>query len=88
MIGAAEASEELLERLEGDGCLIADGLDGAIVGISYGPDGSRVVYDIERCVAVVMERDGMDFEEAREFLEFNTFCAWVGPRSPIYIESF
>ena len=70
---------------ETDELLVAEGFDGAIVGVTHGPDGGRVVYNAEACVAIVMERDGMSWEEAQEFLEHNTFCAYVGPQSPLYI---
>ncbi len=67
------------------GLLIADGLDKALVGVTHGPDGGRAVYDAEKCVEVLMERDGMELVEAREFLEFNTFHTYKGPESPVFV---
>jgi len=32
-----------------------------------------------------MNRDGMDEDEAREFLDFNTFGAWMGPGTPLFM---
>jgi hypothetical protein len=71
----AEINEELL---------IADGFDDAIIGVSE--DGNHVVYDSGKMVGILVERDGMTYEEAREFLEFNTFCAYVGEHTPQYVD--
>jgi len=68
-----------------DGLVVAEGLDKALVGVTHGPDGGRAVYDVEKCVQVLVERDGMDMAEAREFLDFNTFCAYFGPGSPLFV---
>ena len=32
-----------------------------------------------------MKNDDMNFEDAVEFLEFNTWQAWMGEGTPIYI---
>lgn len=67
--------------------LLADGLDDAVIGVGRRcgqPD--LVVYSIERCVQILVERDGMDEEEAREFLEFNTFGGWFGDSTPVWVE--
>jgi hypothetical protein len=45
-----------------------------------------VVYDYDKCVAVLVKRDGMSDEEADEFLGFNTLGAYVGPNGPVYIK--
>ena len=67
--------------------LLADGLDDAVIGVGRRcgqPD--LVVYSIERCVQILVERDGMDEEEAREFLEFNAFGGWFGDSTPVWVE--
>jgi len=43
------------------------------------------VYDLDECVEILVRRDGMTHEEASEFLEFNTTCAYVGPYTPLFI---
>jgi len=67
-----------------EGLLFADGLDGAIIGID--PVSFRVVYSRSKAISI-MARD-MGEEEAAEFLEFNTFNAWMGERTPIWVEDF
>ena len=65
--------------------LKADGFDEAIVGICK--DSERIVYDKEKMIQVLIDRDGMTWEDAIEYLEFNTFCAYVGEHTPIYLDS-
>lgn len=66
--------------------LFADGYDDALVGIARRcgqPD--LAVYDYNLGVKVLMERDGMTWEEAVEFIEYNTVGAWFGPNTPIWL---
>ena len=61
-------------------------IDEAILGVcrAFGQP-SRVAYSVERMVAV-LERDGLEREEALEYLEFNVFGAWVGPYTPVFVD--
>lgn len=43
------------------------------------------MYDYEAMVRVLETRDGMDYDEAVEFLEFNTLGAYVGPTTPVVL---
>ena len=45
---------------------------GAIVGVS---EDGRVIYDYEKMAQCLMETDGLDYEEATEFIDFNTLGA-------------
>lgn len=65
--------------------LFADNLDGAIIG--FDPNLWKVVYSRNICINLMME-DGMDSEEALEYLEYNTFNAYVGENTPIWVEDF
>lgn len=44
-----------------------------------------MVYDAEVIRENLMYRDGMDFQEAREFIEYNIESAYVGPDTPIIV---
>jgi len=67
--------------------IVADGLEDAAIGYTMNHHSAPVVvYDYDRCVAVLVRRDGMSEEEADEFLGFNTLGAYVGPNGPIYIK--
>ena len=66
--------------------MLADGFEAAIVGVAEGCGRSpAVVYDREKCVAILMERDGMDRDEAEEFFDFNVSGAYVGPGTPVFL---
>ena len=66
--------------------LTADGFDDAIIGIGERcGQPSLVAYDRDKCIQVLMDRDGMDYEEAVEFFDFNVAGAWVGENTPMFI---
>ena len=66
--------------------LTADGFDDAIIGIGERcGQPSLVAYDRDKCIQVLMDRDGMDYEEAVEFFDFNVAGAWMGENTPIFI---
>ena len=64
----------------------ADGFDDAFIGIAerFGQP-PVVAYDREKCIQILMERDGMDYEGAEEFFSFNVIGAWVGDSTPIFV---
>ena len=66
--------------------LMADGFEEAVIGVAERcSKPSLVVYDAQKCVEILMERDGMDEEEAREFFDFNTIGAWMGENTPLFL---
>ena len=66
--------------------MLADGFDEAILGmcIQFGSE-PVVAYDFNKCVKIVMERDGMEREEAIYFINFNVVVAYVGLSTPVFI---
>ena len=56
--------------------------DGSIVGVTT--DG-RVVYDYDKMVEELMEDEGWSYEEAAEWIDYNTIRAlpYAGENSPI-----
>lgn len=71
---------------EDEGLLLADGYEPAFLGIAVSAGRKPVaVYDIDQCINVLMDRDGMTYEEAEEFFSFNTLGAYVGEQTPLYI---
>ena len=74
--------EEVLEILEE--AVFWDGLDEAIIGTAERIGLSVVAYDVEKIIEILM-RDGMDYEEAVEYYEFNINGAWVGEYTPVHI---
>ena len=77
--------QELVEAYDSE-MLIADGFDDAIIGVSERFGRSPVIaYDKDKCIQVLMDRDGMDYEDAIEFFNFNVIGAWVGEGTPEFI---
>ena len=51
-------------------------------------DPPRAVYSEEKVLDVLVKRDGMTYEEAIEFFDFNIRGSYLGEQTPIYIMSF
>jgi hypothetical protein len=66
--------------------LLCDGFDEAIIGIAERIGlGPVVAYNVEKMLDIMIERDGMTYEEAREYFDFNIIGAWMGEFTPIFI---
>lgn len=85
--GKEESILEYIEHYHPDS-LLANGFDSAIIGVTTGFDSGRVVYDTRKMVEILLQEGDTTEEEAWEFLEFNTFGAWVDDKQPIYLDSF
>ena len=70
-----------------DGALLADGFEDALVGFGYQFNYPVAVYNRDKCIEILMSRDGMDDEEAIEYFNFNVSGAWVGESTPVFLES-
>jgi len=81
--------DRVAEMLPDTELLQADGFDEAIVGYAevWTDKGRGIVmaYDREKCIDVLMERDGMDRDEAVEYFEFNVAGAYVGEMTPCFV---
>lgn len=65
----------------------ADGLEDAILGTASRANMPEVlVYSYNKCVKILMERDGVTHEEATEWLEYNVIGSWVGETTPIFVQ--
>jgi len=66
-----------------------DGHDDAILGPAFIWHGNNrvsvLVYDAEVIRQTLMNRDGMEADGAREFIEFNIEGAYMGPETPILV---
>jgi len=67
-----------------------DGHDDAIIGpaMVWSENGNvraSLVYDAEVIRETLMKRDGMNFEDAREYIEFNIEGAYVGEHTPVLV---
>jgi hypothetical protein len=67
-----------------------DGFDEAIIGpaMVWARRGGQIeilVYNGEIIRNILMSRDGMEFSEAREFIEFNLEGAYIGIDGPLLV---
>ena len=66
-----------------------DGFDSAIIGTSSLWIGNErvdvLVYDCEKMVEQLMIRDGMDSEEAIDYINFNIEGAYIGEDTPVLV---
>ena len=65
--------------------LSEDFFDAAIVGVTQG---SQVVYDMDLMVDLFATNNDCTEEEAMEYLDFNTWCAFVGELTPVFITTW
>lgn len=78
---------EELVSLDDVDVLLADGFDDAFMGVAPTPLGHMVaVYDIDRCIELLME-EGMSHEEADEYFQFNVAGAYVGEQTPLFLKT-
>ena len=69
-----------------DEVVLADGFEEAFLGVSevFGRP-PLATYNRDKCVDILVERDGMTYEEAVEYFEINVRGSWVGESTPIYL---
>lgn len=79
---------DLLAEVD-EGILIANGFDEAIVGYleRFGQQ-PVALYDRDKCISILIERDEMSYEEAVEFFEFNVIGSYVGEYTPAFATFF
>ena len=69
--------------------LLADGFEEAFMGVveSFGSV-PKACYDSQKCLDILVERDGMDLGEALEYMNFNVVGAYAGEYTPAFIFPF
>jgi hypothetical protein len=79
--------ERVREKLDEEAVLFG-GLDGALMGIvcRFGQP-ATALYDRDKCVSIFMDQ-GMDEEEAQDYLDFNVIGAYVGEYTPAFAYTF
>jgi len=64
--------------------IVLDGLDEAVIGITS-DEKPVLVYGMEKCIETVMKTNDMKYNDAYEWLEYNSFHTYYGDYSPIFI---
>ena len=77
--------DKIVEQFDED-VLLADGFDRALLGIGRAANGLAIaVYCRNRCISVLQEQ-GMTRLEAEEYFDYNVQGAYVGERTPMFVE--
>ncbi len=70
-----------------EGAILLDGLESAIVGITdeFGV-GRRILYSKDKIIQILQERDGMTWDEAEEFFDYNIIGGYFGEKNPVFLD--
>lgn len=81
------ADLELIDRLcwGGGHVVVLDGLDAAVVGSADYQGHVRLIYGRQLIIKIIMETDGMEYEEADAFVCATIDCLHVG-NDPIIVD--
>ena len=75
--------EELWEQLVDNECLLADGFDEAVIGITFGVN-AVAVYSVGKILDILVD-EGMSMEDAIEHFEYNIAGSYVGEKTPMWV---
>ena len=70
-----------------EGAILLDGLELAIVGITdeFGV-GRRILYSKDKIIQILQERDGMTWDEAEEYFDYNIIGGYFGEQNPVFLD--
>lgn len=74
--------EEIIENYPDETFLVADGFDGAIIGVCEDLP-MRLIYSVSICLEIPV-KEGMDEMDAIEHFDFNVRGGYVGEKTPIW----
>ena len=69
--------------LEEEEVLLADEFDEALLGLDM--ISHRAIYDSNKMIKILMEKEEMNLNDAIEYLEYNTWNTYVGDKTPIFL---
>lgn len=66
--------------------VLMDNFDEALIGLSQRINEPLLaVYSWEKMIDVCVARDGMSYEDAIEYIDYNCIGAWIGDQTPIIV---
>jgi hypothetical protein len=72
---------KIIETYDDVSFMKADGFDEAIIGVDE--KDMRLIYSVSKCIDI-LKKDGMNYDEAIEFFDFNISGSYVGEKTPIW----
>ena len=76
-----------MQHLTENECLLADGYESALIGITEGSN-PVAVYDIDLCIKSLVVEDEIEEEDALEHFYYNTVGSYVGEKTPVFIKRY
>ena len=67
--------------------VLLDGLDGALLGVTGMCEDLKACYSEQQCLEILMNHQGMNGEEAREFFDFNVAPLGQMRGGPIFVDT-
>jgi hypothetical protein len=83
-----EKRQRLIHDLEVNESMLAYGLNDALIGITSGTYGNVAVYDYDKCVQILMDKQDMTTTEAVEWMEYNVVSSYVGETTPVFVHLY
>jgi len=77
--------EQIITDYPEESFYIADGFDDAIIG--FDEVGRRLVYDMDKVIDILII-DGMTYDDAIEYYDFNISSAYIGEGTPIFVKNY
>ena len=68
-----------------EGALFVAGFESALLGVAVQFAHEVAVYDYDKCLDILIERDNMDIEEAIDYMEYNVLGAYAGKSTPVFL---
>jgi hypothetical protein len=67
--------------------LMADGLEDAFMGVAVQFNKPIALFDYDKCIEI-LQKDGMNFLDAEEYMSFNVMGGYVGENTPAFLFKF
>jgi hypothetical protein len=78
--------EELINYETDEEIMLMDGFEEAFIGFSRRcGQPTLATYSFNKMLQVLTDRDGMEIEEAEEYISFNCVGAWMGELTPVIL---
>ena len=75
------------EAFPEDEILMADGFEDAFLGVAMQFNKPISIFDYDKCLTI-LQKDGMSYIEAEEYMQFNVVGAYVGENTPAFLFKF
>lgn len=80
--------EQIVEWYSDEELFSADGFEDCVIGVTYDRNAGvhKLVYSKSKCIEVLITRDKMSKEEAEEYFDFNVEGAYMGEKTPVWVD--